>query len=415
MPNKRKQHTQTEKYFDYSLLFIVIFLLGFGLVMIYSTSSYSASLSQDGDGLFYLRKQLISTIIGLVFMMVVSFIPFKYYVPLAPIIYGFSIFSVLLVLTPLGYEANGAKRWIRLFGLSIQPAEIVKIGVILVTAFILLNYKDAEDAVKNSWKYVFGVLAPAALGAGLILVITNNLSSAIIVGGIAYFMLVIANPRCYKAYILLAALAVLAVGAVVYLYISVSNSSNVTGLNFRFERILAWFNPEQYADGTGFQTLQSLYGIGSGGMVGKGLGKSMQKLGFLPEASNDMIFSVICEELGFAGGIAIMCMFLLLLYRLFDISRYVKNFFGNLLIVGVFCHIAIQVVLNIAVVTNTIPNTGISLPFISYGGTSVIFLLGEIGIVMNVAKGSDFSLKRKNRGARTGSNQVRTEQESIEE
>ncbi len=158
-------------------------------------------------------------------------------------------------------------------------------------------------------------------------------------------------------------------------------------LNFRGARILAWLDPFAYASGKGFQTIQALYAIGSGGILGKGLGQSMQKLGFLPEAQNDMIFSIICEELGLFGGIAVIVMFILLIWRFMIIANNAPDLFGALLVVGVLGHIAIQVILNIAVVTNTIPNTGISLPFISYGGSSVMFLLIEIGLVLSVAKG----------------------------
>lgn len=155
---------------------------------------------------------------------------------------------------------------------------------------------------------------------------------------------------------------------------------------FRSERILAWIDPEKYAQGKGFQTLQALYAIGSGGIWGKGLGQSMQKLEFLPEAQNDMIFSIICEELGLFGAIAVILMFTMLLWRMMVIANNAPDLFGALLVVGVMGHIAIQAILNIAVVTNTVPNTGISLPFISYGGSSVIFLLIEIGLVLNVAR-----------------------------
>lgn len=158
-------------------------------------------------------------------------------------------------------------------------------------------------------------------------------------------------------------------------------------MGFRSERILAWLDPEAYASGKGFQTLQALYAIGSGGILGKGLGQSMQKLGFLPEAQNDMIFSIICEELGLFGAISIILMFLLLIWRFMVIANNASDLFGALLVVGVMGHIAIQVILNIAVVTNTIPNTGISLPFISYGGSAVLFLMIEVGIVLSVAKG----------------------------
>ena len=196
-------------------------------------------------------------------------------------------------------------------------------------------------------------------------------------------MLFVASPE-YKRFIGIGVTgATLAAVFVIFL----TRMDSMEGLGFRSNRILAWLNPENYSSGTGFQTLQSLYAIGSGGIFGKGLGQSMQKLGFLPEMQNDMIFSIICEELGLFGGICIIMMFILLIWRLMIIASNASDLFGALLVVGVMAHIAIQVILNIAVVTNTIPNTGISLPFISYGGSSVMFLLIEIGLVLSVGRG----------------------------
>lgn len=391
-----KTNGQKKKgYFDYTLLFILLFLLGFGLVMVYSTSAYTSSLANDGDGLVYLRKQLIATAIGLVVMFLVSFFPYNLYIMLSPFAYIFSIISIFLVLTPLGKTAYGATRWIVLFGVSIQVAEIVKIAVILFTAMIIFAYRERNEKERNSWKCILVTLAPAFVGAALIFVITNNLSSAIIIFGIAFLMFFVSNPRNVKLYILVG-LGILAVTiALIVLYNMAANAENAGDLNFRFERVFAWFDPEKYADGKGFQTLQSLYSIGSGGPFGKGLGKSMQKLGFLPEANNDMIFAIICEELGLFGGFAVILMFILLLYRLLDIASLTNNYYGSMVIAGVFSHIAIQVILNISVATNTIPNTGISLPFISYGGSSIIFLLTEMGIVMNIARSADFTPKKK--------------------
>ncbi len=371
-----------KRYFDFSLLFIVLFLLAFGLVMVFSTSSYASSLAHDGDGLFFLRRQLISVAVGLFMMVVVSFIPFGIYKRFALLIYLASILCILLVL-PLGRTINGARRWIYVFGMSIQPAEIVKIGIIIFTATLLSKMSNKE---RTSWKGVLLTLIPAGIISAMLYFITTNLSSAIIVALIAACMLMIAAPKCYKLYILLA-LAGIGTVALIILIVKGAGSGS---LGFRGERILAWLNPEAYADGKGFQILQSLYGIGSGGIWGKGLGKSMQKLGFLPEASNDMIFSIICEELGLFGGLAVILMFILLLWRIRDASVYCTDMFGNLLVTGVFAHIAIQVIINIAVASNSIPNTGMPLPFISYGGSSVIFILMEIGLVMNVARHSDF-------------------------
>ena len=187
----------------------------------------------------------------------------------------------------------------------------------------------------------------------------------------------------YKKFIIMGAAGIAGAALIVFIIVNIANAD---GLNYRGERILAWLNPEAFISDTGYQTLQALYAIGSGGIWGKGLGQSMQKLGFIPEAQNDMIFSIICEELGLFGAVAIIMMFLMLIWRLMVIANNAPDLFGALLVVGVMGHMAIQVILNIAVVTNTIPNTGISLPFISYGGTAVLFQLAEIGLVLNVAK-----------------------------
>ena len=209
--------------------------------------------------------------------------------------------------------------------------------------------------------------------------------SAIIIAGIAAVMLFVADPH-YTRYIVIAVSAVcLAALVVVVIYNAAKGGASPTG-GFRGTRILAWLNPEAYSDNTGFQTLQALYAIGSGGLWGKGLGQSMQKLGFLPEAQNDMVFSIICEELGLFGAFCVILLFVMLLWRMMVIANNAPDLFGALLVVGVMGHFAIQVVLNIAVVTNSIPNTGITLPFISYGGTSILFLMSEVGLVLNVSK-----------------------------
>ena len=212
--------------------------------------------------------------------------------------------------------------------------------------------------------------------------ITSNLSSAVIILGIAFLMLFVATPG-YRRFFLIIGGGVSFVAVIVY---AISKASYSSGMNYRFARVLAWLDPEAYASGKGFQTLQALYAIGSGGVFGKGLGQSMQKMGFIPEAQNDMIFSIICEELGLFGAIAVIMMFVLLIWRLMIIANNAPDLFGALLVVGVMGHISIQVILNIAVVTNVIPNTGITLPFISYGGSAVLLQLVEIGIVLNVAR-----------------------------
>ena len=229
------------------------------------------------------------------------------------------------------------------------------------------------------------MLAVPGLISLLVWRITENMSSAIIIFGIAVLMLYVSSPD-YKRFILLGIVGV-AVAALAVFVIVKLNESQSASVGVRGGRILAWLDPEAYASGKGFQTLQALYAIGSGGILGTGLGQSKQKLGFMPEAQNDMIFSIICEELGLFGAVSILIMFLLLIWRFMVIANNASDLFGALLVVGVMGHIAIQVILNVAVVTNTIPNTGISLPFISYGGSSVMFLLAEIGLVLSVGRG----------------------------
>ena len=375
----RRNKKQAEYFFDYTLLFIVLFLLGFGMIMVYSTSSYEASLSASlkYDEAYYLKHQALAAVMGLVAMIVVANIPYHFWERFAVLGYFVSAILIALVLTPLGIEANGARRWLNL-GLSVQPAEIAKLCMILFLASFICKMGKGIRTGTGFW-LVLMIPVPICL---MVWKITNNMSSAIIIFGIALLMLFVASPD-YKRFVLMGAAGVAAVAALVFAIIQMEHSD----LGFRGGRILAWLNPEAYASGTGFQTLQALYAIGSGGIFGKGLGQSMQKLGFLPEAQNDMIFSIICEELGLFGGIAVILLFVLLIWRFMVIANNASDLFGALLVVGVMGHIAIQVILNIAVVTNTIPNTGISLPFISYGGSSVMFLLIEIGLVLSVAKG----------------------------
>lgn len=376
---RKNAQKSKESFSDYTLLFIVLFLLAFGLVMLYSSSAYDANLTYN-DSTYLFRKQIFSTLAGLVVLFITAHLPYHIWERVAVLGYGISVVLVLLII-PFGIEANGAKRWLRIMGISLQPAEVAKLAMILFLAYIICRMKRRIRTMKG-FLFVLALAAPMSL---LIYVITRNLSSAIIIFGIAFVMLFVACPD-YKRFILLGLAGVAVAAIVVFAVVKMAESNNM-GMGFRGERILAWLDPEAYASGKGFQTLQALYAIGSGGILGKGLGQSMQKLGFLPEAQNDMIFSIICEELGLFGAIAVLFMFLLLIWRCMIIANNAPDLFGALLVVGVMGHIAIQVILNVAVVTNTIPNTGISLPFISYGGSSVMFLLAEIGIVFSVGRG----------------------------
>lgn len=375
----RRGQQKGESFMDYSLLFIVLFLVGFGMVMVFSSSSYEANLKL-GDSTRYLRQQLFASILGLAAMMVVANIPYHFWERFAVLAYMGSVVLILLII-PFGYSSGGATRWLYIGPISLQVAEVAKLGMILFLSTLICRL---GKSIRSNKGFMIVLLSPAPI-ALMLWQITNNLSSAIIVMAIAVLMLFVSCPD-YKRFILLGT-ATMGVAAAIVYYVIKTAEAHVDDLDFRGARILAWLDPEAYASDTGFQTLQALYAIGSGGVLGKGLGESMQKRGFLPEAQNDMIFSIICEELGLFGGIAVIIMFLLLIWRLMIIANNAPDLYGALLVVGVMGHIAVQVILNIAVVTNTIPNTGISLPFISYGGSSVMFLLIEVGITLSVAKG----------------------------
>ena len=237
--------------------------------------------------------------------------------------------------------------------------------------------KCGSTALKRG-KICWQIYSFSILGAALLFVLTSNLSSAIIVLGISAIMLIVAGACKYFTGVILGGIGV---GVVSLFFLG-----QFSDLGFRFSRIAVWRNPEAYMDGTGYQVMQGLYAIGSGGLFGKGLGQSAQKLGFVPEATNDMIFSIICEELGIFGAVCIIALFIFMLRRMRVVASNAPDLFGSMLVVGILAHISIQVVLNIAVVTNFIPNTGVSLPFISYGGTSLLFLMLEMGLVLSVSR-----------------------------
>ena len=371
---KKKEHSIA--YFDYSLLAILICLICFGLVMLYSTSSYSAMMKQNGDSLFYFKRQVLFCIVGLIGMWIVSRIDYHWYFERSKFFYFISIFMMFLVKTPLGKEVNGAKRWIKLpFEQQLQPAEIAKIAIILFIPALICTMgreiKTLEGIVK--------VLAWGAFSAAVVFIITENLSTAIIVMGITCIMIFVVHPKT-RIFIIIA-VGIILIGIV---GARVLGMAMETSGNFRLRRILVWLNPEKYASEGGYQIMQALYAIGSGGFFGKGLGNSAQKM-IIPEVQNDMILSIICEELGVFGAIMVLILFGMLLYRLLFIAQNAPDLYGSLVVSGIFGHIALQVILNVMVVINCIPTTGITLPFISYGGTSVLFLMAEMGLALGVS------------------------------
>ncbi|MDO4305507.1 MAG: putative peptidoglycan glycosyltransferase FtsW [Eubacteriales bacterium] len=363
-------------YYDYSLVAVIILLTCFGLIMLYSTSAYMAELDYNDD-MYYFKKQAGISLICLLAALFISKIDYHILSFFTTILYGVAILLMLLVKTPLGHTANGARRWLKIGGIQFQPAEVAKIAVIVCLSYMIVKMGKQVRTLKACM-----VLAGMGGLLGLIAyVATDNLSTAIIICGITAGLIFIAHPETRPFVILAAVGAVLVIGFVVFLTSTMETSSS-----FRIRRVLVWLHPEDYASGDGYQTLQALYAIGSGGFLGRGLGNSIQKLGNVPEAQNDMIFSIVCEELGILGGLIVLLLFAYLLYRLFFIAQNAPDMFGSLMVSGIFVHIALQVIFNIAVVLNLMPNTGVTLPFISYGGTSILFLMSEMGLALSVSR-----------------------------
>ena len=352
-----------ERHPDSILLFLVLLLTVCGLVFLYSTSAYNGRVKFH-DSAYYFKKQIFATSLGLMGMYLVSCMDYHILVKFAPFFYLVSILLSLAVLL-FGDEYNGSKRWLSIGPLSFQPSELAKVAVILFLTWVMIKGREK----RQGFLHMAGTMALLLPIVGL--VGTNNLSTAVIILGIGVILIFVSDPR-YLPFVGIGAAGILFIG----FFLSMAS--------YRLERLAIWRNPEAYEKG--FQTIQGLYAIGSGGIFGRGLGSSLQKLGFVPEAQNDMIFSIICEETGLVGSCLVILLFGLLIWRLMVIAANAKDLCGALIAAGIMGHMAMQVILNIAVVTNTIPNTGITLPFVSYGGTSVLFLLGEMGIALSVSR-----------------------------
>ena len=333
-----------------------------GLVILYSTSAYNGEVKFQ-DSFYYLKKQAFATLLGIAGMFMVARMDYHIWKHVAVLGYFTAILLSVAVLF-IGDEYNGSKRWLSLGPFSFQPSEFAKVAVILFLVHVITKNVEKIGKMRTMLKIIVMILPVVAL------VGASNLSTAIIILGIAVILIFAASPR-YGQFVIMAALG----AGFMAIFLAMES--------YRLERLAIWQNPEKYEKG--YQTLQGLYAIGSGGLFGKGLGKSIQKLGFVPEAQNDMIFSIICEELGYVGACVILFLFLILIWRFFVIATHAVDLFGALIAAGAMGHMMIQVILNIAVVTNTIPNTGITLPFISYGGTSAVFLLIEMGLVLSVS------------------------------
>lgn len=357
---------------DWPFAILVLIILAFGLIMMFS-ASYPNALWQYGDGMYFIRRQGIFGMLGLVAMFAASRVDYHLLHRFSfPVMLGTLFLLVVVLFLP---EQSGVHRWIRIGPASVQPSEIAKFAVILLFAHIIsVNYKHMK-------KFTYGVL-PFLLVLGVLaglMLLEPHLSGTVLIFAIGSVMMFVGGTGLVWFG--------LALGGLV---------ASVAGLLILFpdmiwyvrDRLEYWIDPFSDPLGKGLQTIQSMYAIGSGGLFGLGLGNSRQKHLYLPEPENDFVFSIVCEELGFVGAMVVILLFVGLMLRGVYIAYKAKDKFGSMLVVGIVAQVTIQAALNIAVVTNTIPNTGISLPFFSYGGSSLVMLLGEMGVVLSVSRQS---------------------------
>lgn len=393
--NTIKNSLKKDGKIDNHLLLITLFMTVFGLVMLYS-AGYHESVLNGQSRTASVIGQAKYGILGILCMVFAARLHYTTYRnPL--VVWGIYLMSIVMVLltkfTSLGVEANGAKRWLNL-GFSIQISEIVKIAAILSTAALInMWYKRMDE-----YLFIIAVLSPLAVLTGAVLLLTKDLSSAIIIFAIGFVMVFTVTKRKMFMGLIFALCGGVGVAAIM-------------SETYRRKRMISWWlSVRQGVTGDyaktdeGYQTLQGLRAIASGGWFGKGLGNGTQKLGHVPEAQNDMIFTIICEELGIIGAVAVIIMFIYLIWTMMDIMRNIKQLYGALLVMGVATHITVQTIINLAVVTNLFPNTGVTLPFFSEGGSSLITMLMEIGIVLSVSRSIPMPERKSRPRNRNGGN-----------
>ena len=381
MPKKNKKRNKrvssfVNNQFDFTLCITVLVLLAMGIIMVLSASAPS-SLSSTGNSYTYVGKQLLFAVVGIIVMFTMSKIDYRFLKKYYWIIYHISWIILLLVLVPsLGHSVNGATRWVDLKIIQFQPSELTKVGLIVFYAGYLSDHKAELTDLKK------GFLKPlvfVALPIGILFVVQNHMSVSLIIGIVTITMMVMAG--CRMSHFVNA-------GA-----LGVSGLVGVFGLlqmsgkgGFRLDRISTFFDPWSDSLGTGYQMVQSLYAIGSGGFFGVGLGNSKQKYLYIPEPHNDFIFAILAEELGFVGCVLVIALFALFAWRGIVIAMKSQDMFGSLLAIGITTLITAQAIINIAVVTASMPTTGMSLPFFSYGGTALLILLFDVGILLNISR-----------------------------
>ena len=355
---------------DFTLLITIILLLGVGLIMLLSASSPSA-LADTGDSYYYFKRQLIFAILGVIAMFAISKIDYRFYQKFYIHAYVVSIILLVAVLL-VGREINGAQRWIYITEtFSFQPSELVKFLIIVFYAGLLVKNRDDLPKFKNGFlKHFFWILPIIGL-----LLLQPHFSASVVILGIVVVMMLVAGCK-FRHFLTAGSILIPIVIVLVVLE------------PYRLQRVLTFLDPWQDATDTGWQVIQSLYAIGSGGLFGVGLGDSTQKYLYIPEPHNDFIFSIIGEELGFIGCVLIIFLFAIFIWRGILIAMKSPDMFGSLMAMGITALIAIQVIINIAVVTSSMPATGMPLPFFSYGGTALFIILCEMGVLLNISRAS---------------------------
>ncbi|MDR2532196.1 MAG: putative lipid II flippase FtsW [Oscillospiraceae bacterium] len=375
---RKKERVKREREalakFDMPFFTIVIVLFSFGIVMMFS-ASYAYALNKHDDGYYFAQRQITFGVIGILLMLIISRINYEIMLKKWIIVIGAGISIGLMVLTRLiGVETSGAMRWIEIGSITFQPSELLKFAVIVVMAYWMHKKYDKKGKLKKNYLPVLGFLLVACFFTAL----QRHLSGTIIIFIIGFIVLFVGDCKVKD---IVRTLIIFLVGGIVLILIM-----RALGYDYMSERIAGWRNPEADIRDSTFQTYQSLIAIGSGGIFGLGLGNSRQKYAYLPASHNDFIFSIICEELGFVGAVLVILLFVMFVVRGFYIAVCARNKFGMLLAVGITSQLGIQALLNIGVVTNAVPNTGISLPFFSYGGTALLMQLMSIGVVLNISR-----------------------------
>lgn len=360
---------------DLAFFLIVIALLVIGIIMMFS-ASYAWAIAEGEDGTFYAVNQIKNAIVGIVFMCVLCMLDYHVFQKPTFAVCAYIVPLVLLVLVfvpGIGVTDGGATRWIAIGSFNFQPSELMKIGIVIFMSYVIeKNYDNMRSFRKGMLPLLLIMALPAAL-----LIKEPHLSATVLIV-LMCIILIFVGGADLKQFLMIGIVVVAAALVVGFL---MSDSYEYIG-----KRINSWLDPFSDSLGDTWQTCQSLIAIGSGGLFGLGLGESRQKYLYLPETKNDFVFSIVCEELGFVGAVTVLLLFAMLVIRGFHIAMHARDKFGMLVAIGLTSHIGLQAFFNIAVVSNLIPNTGISLPFFSYGGTALILQLAEMGIVLNISR-----------------------------